>query len=131
MTQPQPVMGQTPPPPPGGQAPNKSKAMWSLILSLASIICCCGFWTAIPGVILGKKELNAIEAGTSDPSNRGMAKAGFIIGIISIILTVISLIITLILLATGTLTELMSGPSYTPPANNYEPFGQILRLMFF
>ncbi len=130
MTAPQQPMGQTmPPPPPGGEAPvNKTKAMWSLILSIASIVCCCGIWTAIPGVILGKKELNAIKAGTSDPSNQGMAKAGFIIGLISIILSIISGIIMLILFLTGALADMYSTPTYTPPS--YDTFEQFLRLTF-
>ena len=87
------------PQPPYGGPPQKTntKAVWALVLGILSILCC-GLVAGIPAIILGnlaKKEI----AATGQPG-RGMAQAGFILGIISIAFTVL----TLILYATGALS---------------------------
>ena len=95
-----------PPPPPGyGQqspygAPvpqgTNSKAIWSLVLGILGILCC-GFFTGIPAIFLGRSAQN--EIAQTGQGGGGMAKAGFILGIISIVLGVI----TILLYATGVL----------------------------
>ena len=95
-----------PPPPPGYGQPSpygapvpqgtNSKAVWSLVLGILGILCC-GFFTGIPALILGRSAQN--EIATSGQGGAGMAKAGFILGIISIVLGIISII----LFATGAL----------------------------
>jgi hypothetical protein len=61
-----------------------SKSGVSLALSISSIFgaFCCGLgvFLAIPGAIIGWQEMKAIDRGEIDPSGRGAAKAGFIIG---------------------------------------------------
>ena len=92
-----------PPPPPGyggyGSQPagNNKKAIWSLVLGILGIVCC-GFFTGIPALILGKQAQSEIDASGGQQTGRGMATAGFILGIISIVWGIIGVI----LLATGT-----------------------------
>jgi hypothetical protein len=61
------------------------RAITSLVLSIVSIFMC-GFLTSIPGMILGKMEMNAIRQGQAPSAGEGVAKAGFYIGLIVTIL---------------------------------------------
>lgn len=47
---------------------------------------------AIPAWILGKAERQAIERGESPDSGRGMAEAGYILGIIGTVLLVLAVL---------------------------------------
>lgn len=93
-----PGYGAPPPPPPGyggpgyGGAPQgtNKKAIWALVLGILGLLCC-GFITGIPALILGNSAKKEIDAGNG--SGRGLAQAGFILGIISIVLTVLSIIL--------------------------------------
>ena len=86
---------EAPPPPPGGgygqqpgygSAPqgNDKKAIWALVLGILSIVCC-GIFTGIPAVILGRQS--KLQGGG------GMAKAGEILGYIGIALSVLWIIL--------------------------------------
>lgn len=89
------------PPPPGGgygggyggvpQGSNK-KAIWSLVLGILGIVLC-GFFTGIPALILGKSAQKEIDHSGGAQSGRGMATAGFILGIISIVFGIIGVIL--------------------------------------
>lgn len=95
-----------PPPPPeygapqpygyGGGAPQgtNKKAIWSLVLGLLGLLCC-GFFTGIPAIILGRSAKTEI-AGTGQ-QGAGLATAGFVLGIIAVVWGIISVI----LVATG------------------------------
>ena len=61
------------------------RAIASLVLSIVSIFIC-GFFTSIPGMILGKMEMNAIRQGQAPTAGEGIAKAGFYIGLVVTIL---------------------------------------------
>jgi len=63
------------------------RAIASLVLSIISIIFGCVFFTAVPGMILGKMEMNAIRQGQAPPAGDGIAKAGFYIGLVVTILS--------------------------------------------
>ena len=96
--------GAAPPPPPGygygGQPPaGNKKAVWSLVLGILGLVCC-GFFTGIPAAILGKQAQNEIDASNGAQTGRGMATAGFVLGIIAIALGILQVI----LFATGTIT---------------------------
>jgi hypothetical protein len=51
-----------------------------MVLSLISIVTC-GPLLSIPGLILGKSEMNAIAEGRSPSSGETYAKIGFYVGI--------------------------------------------------
>ena len=93
-----------PPPPPAYGAPppgaaasgNSSKALWSLITGILSILCCSPL--GIVAIILGRGAQSDIRQ--TGQGGEGMAKAGVILGIIGLIF----LVITIILFATGAMT---------------------------
>jgi hypothetical protein len=104
----------TPPPPPqygaptpGQPAGNSQKALWAMILGILSLVCC-GIFTGIPALILGKQAQGEIDASNGAIGGRGMATAGFILGIVSIAVT----ILWIILYATGALTFSGSTTTY-------------------
>ena len=92
-----------PPPPPsyGGynQQPDKasSSAIWALVLGIAAWVMC-GIFAAVPAWIIGKKEMNAIDAGQSSPAGRSMAQVGMWLGIAQVILGVLAIIGVLVYL---------------------------------
>lgn len=97
-----------PPPPPPGQggygypAPQQNqKALWAMILGILSIVCC-GIFAGIPALILGNSAKNEIAASGGMQTGDGMAKAGVILGWISIALSIIGLIFAL---TTGAFTN--------------------------
>ena len=77
------------------------KAIACLVLGILSLIGC-GCLAGIPALILSYGELKAINAGESSPAGRGFAKAGLIMGWISIGLTILVGVI-------GTLTGILGG----------------------
>jgi len=74
----------------GAQQGASTKAIVALVLGILGLAFCPP--TAIVAWILGKQELNAIARGESSPQGRGMAKAGFILGIIGTVLIVLWII---------------------------------------
>lgn len=69
-----------------GSSSDNTKAIVTLVLGILSLICC-GFFTGIPAIFVGKSELKAIDEGRSPETNRSLAKVGFILGIIGTILS--------------------------------------------
>lgn len=94
---PPPGYGAAPQPPYGGQpAGTNKKAIWSLVTGILSLLCCSPL--GIVAIILGNGAKKEIAA--SGQSGRGMAQAGFVLGIIGLVFLVISII----LIATGNFT---------------------------
>jgi Domain of unknown function (DUF4190) len=69
------------------------------VLGIIGLLCC-GFFTGIPAIILGKQSQKEIDSSAGTQTGRGMATAGFVLGIIACVWGVISII----LYATGVLT---------------------------
>lgn len=97
---PQSYMPPPPPPPPsysgsqyGGQPQDKasSQAVWALVLGILSWVLC-GLFAAIPAWIIGKKEVNAINAGQSSAAGKSMAQVGMWLGIVQTILGILAII---------------------------------------
>jgi hypothetical protein len=96
-----------PPPPPGGgygqpsygaPAPggNNKKATWALVTGILSLLCCSPL--GVVAIILGRGAEQEIR--TTGQGGAGLAKAGFILGIVALAL----LLLQIILFATGALT---------------------------
>jgi hypothetical protein len=82
----------------GAPAPgNNKKAIWSLVTGILGL-CCCGIFTGIPAIILSRSAKDEISK--TGQGGNGLATAGLVLGILSILSTVVSII----LYATGTLT---------------------------
>ena len=91
---PPPGYGGAPPAPYGGQpAGTNKKAIWSLVTGILSLLCCSPL--GIAAIILGHSAKS--EIASTGQGGRGMAQAGFILGIIGLVFMVISII----LIATG------------------------------
>src|SRR5947209_8080383 len=105
---PPPPPSASPPPPPPSYSPGgaaavaapvgNQKALWSLILGIAGLVCC-GLVAGIPALILGNIAKKEIAASGGTQSGGGMAQAGFVLGIISIVWTVFWLFIYFVLIA--------------------------------
>ena len=81
------------PPPPGYpyQKITGSNTKWALGLGVASLFCC-GPFTAVPGIIMAKKDMDDIAAGRAPQLDEGWAKGAYYFNIISLVLSVIGLI---------------------------------------
>lgn len=106
---------QPPPPPPppsgpggGGMGPGgygytppqtNQKALWAMILGILGLVLC-GIFAGIPALILGNQAKKEIAMAGGMQTGAGMAKAGVILGWISVAFTVVALLF----LTTGTLT---------------------------
>ncbi len=62
------------------QAGASGRAIASLVLSILGLVACT-FFTSIPGMILGKMEMNAINEGKAPRAGEAIAKIGFYMGI--------------------------------------------------
>jgi hypothetical protein len=60
---------------------------WALGLGIASFFCC-GPFTAIPGIFMAKKDMDAIASGQAPHLNEGWAKGTYYLNIISLVLSV-------------------------------------------
>ncbi len=88
-------MSTTPPPPPprptggGGGTQDNGSGTIALITGILSFFVC-PIILSIVAIVFGKKGMAAAAAGTAD--NGGQAKAGYIMGIITLILGIIFII---------------------------------------
>ena len=93
-------MSTTPPPPPpmptggGGGTQDNGSGTIALVTGILSFFVC-PIVLSIVAIVFGKKGMAAAAAGTAD--NGGQAQAGYIMGIISLILAVIFIILYVIL----------------------------------
>lgn len=67
-----------------------SKATTALVLGILGLLCC-GL-LGIPAIIIGKQEMESIDQGLAPVEGRGLAQAGFILGIVSLVLWAIGML---------------------------------------
>ena len=77
---------------------SNKKATWSLVLGILGVVCC-GLFAGIPAIIVGNQAKREI-AGTGQ-SGEGAAKAGVILGWVSVALGILAAIVWTMLIATG------------------------------
>ena len=75
-----------------GSALRPHRGTLILVLGILGIVCSC-FPLGIVAWVLGHQDIKDMDAGTMDPTGRGMAQAGKILGIISVALTVLGLML--------------------------------------
>lgn len=68
-----------------------TRAVVVLILGILSLVCA-GFLTGIPAIIVGNMELKAIKNGEAPKEGEGVAKVGFILGIVGTVLTCLAML---------------------------------------
>lgn len=93
-----------PPPPPGGgyaMPQTNQKAVWALILGILSIVAC-GLLAGIPALIVGGSARKEIAASGGAQTGDGMAKAGVILGWISVAFTVVAVLFLILVFAVNT-----------------------------
>lgn len=87
----------TPTPPAAGAS---GRAIAALILGILSLVCM-GFLTGVPAIILGSMELKAIRANQAPLAGEGVAKVGYILGIIGTVLTCLATLALVALMVLG------------------------------
>jgi hypothetical protein len=85
---------------PGGPTRDHPRATLILVLGIVSIVCC-GLFTGIPAIIMGRGALREIDAAPGTFRNRGTVKAGYICGIVGTVLSAIGILINIAILASG------------------------------
>ncbi|MGI9609317.1 MAG: DUF4190 domain-containing protein [Acidimicrobiia bacterium] len=78
--------------------PESSQSTMILVLGILGLLCCGPL--GIVAWIMGNNEIKAIDEGRRDPSSRGTANAGRIIGIVATVLWAIFIVLGV----AGTLT---------------------------
>lgn len=78
----------------------KSQAITSLVVGIVSFFCC-GIVLAPFAIYRGNKAKTLIDQSGEGREHRGIAQAGFIVGIVSLILNVIGLILYVVLAIVG------------------------------
>jgi len=86
-------------PPPGPPTRTNSKATWALILGIVGMVLC-GVFAGIPAIVLGHQARKEIVSGRGTQEGRGMATAGFVLGIISTVASVLYIAFMITLIAT-------------------------------
>lgn len=77
-----------------GAAPQNGMGVASLVLALLGIVGCLPLIGGILGIVFGRIGMRNAEQGLA--TNGGVAKAGYIIGIIAVVLSVIGIIFAII-----------------------------------
>jgi len=75
-----------------------------MILSIVAVFTC-GPFLSIPGLILGKMELNAIRLGQAPAAGETFAKIGFYLGIAATVLYCLGGIVWLVLASMGAIVN--------------------------
>jgi hypothetical protein len=61
---------------------------------------CCGLFAGIPAIVLGRQAKGEIDSDPESQEGRGMATAGFVLGIISTSLSALYILFMIVFLAT-------------------------------
>ncbi len=84
----------------GYSVPTAPEALWSMILGIASLVCC-GLVLGIPAIILGSSAKKKIASSGGTFGGEGMAKAGVIMGWISVGFSVLAFAFWVLVLILG------------------------------
>jgi ABC-type Fe3+ transport system permease subunit len=91
-------------PPYGGQpAPTHGSATTALVLGILSLVVCSPL--GIPAYIIGRRAEREVKMSQGQLSGDGLAKAGWIMGLIAMILMVIAVLLIILLFAVGAMSS--------------------------
>lgn len=99
----QPPQPQIPPTPPplGAAPPTDGQAIAALVLGILGLAGVCPIVGSIAAIVMGRSAEKRIEASGGTIGGEGLAKAGWILGIVGIALGVLFLLFFLVVLAIG------------------------------
>lgn len=92
-----------------GYPVSNKKATWSLVLGILGIVCC-GFFTAIPAIVVGHQAKQEIAA--TGQTGEGSATAGVILGWIGVALTIVWIIAWIVIFAAGDAHHIFDNTNY-------------------
>ena len=96
-------MSQTPPPAPmGGDTSENTNGVVALVTGILSFFVCPNV-LSIVAIIFGRKGMQSAAEGRAN--NGGMARAGYILGIVSLVLAAIFFVIWILLIILGVATS--------------------------
>jgi hypothetical protein len=72
----------------------------ALVLGILGLVLC-GPFTAIPAIIVGRNTIREIDASQGRLDGRGMAQAGFVLGIVGTVLAALGLLLVLVVFVFG------------------------------
>jgi hypothetical protein len=81
----------------GRIAKTNSYAQWGMIFGILSVACCCGFPFGILGLVFSLIGLSQINANPELHEGRGMAIAGLILSILSLLLGASGMLVNLLM----------------------------------
>lgn len=85
-----------------GQPPTHGRALAAMVTGIVSLLLACGYGVGLLGspvaLWLGAKAMKEIDASNGQLGGRGMAQAGFILGIIGTVLLVLALVAVAVLI---------------------------------
>jgi ABC-type Fe3+ transport system permease subunit len=91
-------------PPYGGQpAPTHGSATTALVLGILSLVICSPL--GIPAYIIGRRAEREVLASQGTLSGAGLAKAGWILGLIAMILMALAILLVVVLFAVGAMSS--------------------------
>ncbi|GIV15566.1 MAG: hypothetical protein KatS3mg022_1001 [Armatimonadota bacterium] len=80
-----------PPPTPRSTGTPSGEATAALVFGILGLICCPVF--SIAALVLGKQEMNRIDQGMSAVEGRGLAQAGYVLGIVSLVIWIAGILL--------------------------------------
>jgi hypothetical protein len=95
---PAPAPGYAYPAPP--QRPTAGNAVTALVLGILGLVMC-GPFTAIPAIVVGRKATREIDESQGQLDGRGMAQAGFILGIVGTVVGGLALLFVIFVFVLG------------------------------
>lgn len=82
------------------QQPASTRAISALVLGILAVLCM-GLLTGIPAIIMGSMELKAIRAGLAPKTGEGMAKTGYILGIVGTVFSLLAIAVVIAMIVLG------------------------------
>ena len=126
------VPEQTPPPPPPtpptgppvAVAPTDGQAIAALILGILGVIGVCPLIGSIIAIVLGRSAEKRIEASAGTLGGEGLAKAGWILGIIGVAMGLFFIVVFILVFAIGAAISIpFINMDINPTPTPFEDFG--------